>query len=115
MILSWIATAAAFLIGDRLLGGVFVGGIWPALIAAAVLGLVNITIKPILFILTLPATILTLGLFTLVLDALMILLVGAVVKGFEVHGLFTAILLSLTVALVHGLAAGLFGRNRRRG
>ena len=83
LLLSRAATAAALLIGDRILSGVFVGGVIPALIAAAVLGVVNITIKPILFILTLPITFITLGLFTFVINALMIGLVGWVVERAE--------------------------------
>src|SRR5262249_11474103 len=95
MLLSWIATAVALLIGDRLLGGVFVGGILPALIAAFVLGLVNATIKPILFLLTLPVTVLTLGLFVLVVDALMLGLVSWIVPSFHIDSLLSGIGLAI--------------------
>jgi putative membrane protein len=114
ILLSWMATAAGLLIGDRLMSGVFVGGVVPALVAAAVLGLVNITIKPILFILTLPITFVTLGLFTFVINALMLGLVGWVVEGFEVRSLMSAIGLAVIVAIVHALAHILFGRKERR-
>lgn len=68
---------------------------------AVLLSIVNTLIKPILFLLTLPLTILTLGLFTFVLNAIMILLVDALVAGFEVRGLLTALLFSLVLSLVN--------------
>lgn len=114
MLLSWIATALALLAGDRILDGVFVGGLVPALIAAALLGLVNVTVKPILFILTLPITIVTLGLFTFVLNAMMLGLVAWLVPSFSVGSLFSGVALALIVAVIHGLAVGLFGDKRRR-
>ena len=112
MILSWIATAVALLIGDQLLRGVFVGGLFSALIAAAVLGFVNMTIKPILFILTLPINLLTLGLFTFVINAMMLGLVSWVLPGFEVRSLMSRIGLAIVVAIVHAAAVSLFGKNR---
>ena len=112
MILSWLATAVAFLIGDRLLSGVFVGGIVPALIAAFLLGLVNASIKPVLFILTLPITIVTLGLFALVLNAMMLGLVAWIVPGFAIDSIWSGIVLTIVVAVVHAVAVGLFGRKR---
>jgi putative membrane protein len=71
MLLSWFATAAAFLIGDWMLSGVRVDGIVASLIAAALLGFVNMTIKPVLWVLSLPITLITFGLFLLVLNAMM--------------------------------------------
>ncbi len=112
MLLSWIATAVALIIGDQLLAGVFVGGVVSALVAAAVLGLVNMTIKPILFILTLPITLLTLGLFTFVINAMMLGLVSWLLPGFEVRSLLTGIALAIIVAIVHAVAVSLFGKDR---
>src|SRR6185503_21175337 len=114
MILSWVATAIALLVGDQLLSGVFVGGILSALLAAAVLGFVNMTIKPILFILTLPINLLTLGLFTFVINAMMLGLVSWIVPGFEVRSLLTGIGLAIIIAIVHAIAVSLFGKDRRR-
>jgi putative membrane protein len=114
MILSWIATAVALLIGDQLLRGVFVGGIFSALIAAALLGVVNMTIKPILFILTLPINLLTLGLFTFVINAMMLGLVSWLMPGFEVRSLFSGIGLAIIIAIVHAVAVSLFGKDKRR-
>ncbi|HVY90256.1 MAG TPA: phage holin family protein [Hyphomonadaceae bacterium] len=109
---SWLATALALMIGDRLLSGVFVGGWFPALVAAAVLGFVNVTVKPILFILTLPINLLTLGLFTFVLNAMMLGMVSWLVPGFQVASLLSGIGLAIIIAIVHALAISLFGRNR---
>lgn len=114
MIISWIATAVALLIGDQLLRGVFVGGIFSALIAAAILGLVNMTIKPILFILTLPINLLTLGLFTFVINAMMLGLVSWLMPGFEVRSLMSGIGLAIIVAIIHAAAIHLFGRKGER-
>ncbi len=111
-LLSWVATALALLAGDRLLDGVFLGGLVPALIAAAVLGLVNITVRPILFILTLPITFLTLGLFTFVLNAMMLGLAAWLAPDFGIDDLLSGIGLAIIVAIVHALAVGLFGRPR---
>jgi putative membrane protein len=114
MLLSWFATAAALLLGGWMLSpGVFVGGVWSALLAAAVLGLVNMTIKPILFILTLPITLLTLGLFTFVLNAMMLGLVSWMLPGFEVRNLMTGIGLAIIIAVVHAVAVSVFGDKRR--
>lgn len=114
MMLSWVSTAAALLLGAWLLpGGVFVGGIVSALIAAALLGFVNMTIKPILFILTLPITLITLGLFTFVINAMMLGLVSWMLPGFEVRSLWTGILLAIVIAIVHALAQNVFGDKTR--
>jgi putative membrane protein len=114
LILSWLVTAIALLVGDLILRGVFVGGFFAALIAAAVLGLVNVTIKPILWLLTLPVTLLTLGLFTFVIDAMMIGLVAWLVPAFNVSNGLSAIGLALIVAIVRAVAVNLFGKRERR-
>jgi putative membrane protein len=115
MLISWIATAVALLIGDRLLGGVFVGGIGAALIAALVLGLVNAVIKPVMFLMTLPVTIVTLGLFVLVIDAAMLGLVSLVVPHFHIASLGSGIALAIIVAIVHVVAVSAFGKQKQHG
>jgi putative membrane protein len=111
---SWLATALALMIGDRLLSGVFVGGWFPALMAAAVLGFVNVTVKPILFLLTLPINLLTLGLFTFVINAMMLGLVSWLVPGFQVASLLSGIGLAIIIAVINALAVSLFGRRPQR-
>lgn len=83
------------------LPGVNVDGWTAALIVALVLGIVNTFIKPILVILTLPITIITLGLFTLVIQALMVLLVEVIVPGFEVDGFLWALVFGVVLAVVN--------------
>ncbi len=85
------------------LPGVIVEGWQAALLTAILLGVVNAVIKPILVILTLPVTILTLGLFYLVINALMVLLVSNIVPGFEVEGLLTALLFSIVLSVVNSV------------
>src|SRR3989338_3277983 len=92
LLFRWIINAVALLVVANVVPGFGVDTFYSALIAALVLGLVNALIRPLLFILTLPVTILTLGLFTFVLNALMILLVSTIVKGFEVNGFVPAFL-----------------------
>jgi putative membrane protein len=105
---SWIVTALALLAGDHVLDGVFVDGILPALVAAAALGLINMFIRPVLFILTLPITFVTLGLFTFVINAAMLWLASTVAPGFKLAAIHSAIALAVIVALVHAIATALF-------
>ena len=91
----------AILIISYLLPGLIrVDGVWAALVAAFILGIVNAVIRPILIFFTLPITILTLGLFLLVVNGLMLWLVSAIVSGFHVNGFWGAVLGSLLISLV---------------
>jgi putative membrane protein len=87
--------ALFLLLAPLIFSGVAVSGFWSALMIALFLGIINSIIRPILIALTLPINILTLGLFTFVVNGLMVLLVASFVKGFYVNGLGSAILLSL--------------------
>ena len=80
--------------------GVYVQSFLVAMIAALVLGLINLTLKPILLILTLPINILTLGLFTFVVNAVLILLVAAIVNGFQVADFTTALIFGIVLSIV---------------
>ena len=100
-LLTWVATAIALLITAYIVPGFeFNNNFTSALIAAAILGLVNAIVRPILIILTLPFTLLTLGLFLLVINALMLWLVGFITPGFVVTGFLPALLGSLVLTLV---------------
>jgi putative membrane protein len=91
----------AILIISYLLPGIArVEGAWVALVAAFILGIVNAVIRPILIFFTLPITVLTLGLFLLVINGLMLLLVSSIVRGFEVNGFWGAVLGSILISLV---------------
>lgn len=98
----------AVFIAAYILPGIRVDTFTTALVVAVVLGIVNTFLKPLLILLTLPITILTLGLFTFVINAFLVVLVGALVPGFYVQGFASALLFSLLVSLVssflHSLA-----------
>ena len=100
LIFRWVINALALIIIANIVPGFGVDGLYTALIAALVLGLANALIRPILFILTLPITIITLGLFTFVLNALMVWLASTVVKGFEVTGFVPALLAAILLWVV---------------
>src|SRR3989344_1891110 len=91
VLVNWILSALALIITANLVPGFHVANFTTALIVALVLGIVNAIIKPILVILTLPINILTFGLFTFVINALLILLVAQFVKGFAVVGFVPAL------------------------
>lgn len=99
-IVRWAILAVVFLGLTYVLPGIRVTGFWSAFMAAVVLSLVNIFIRPMLFILTLPVNILTLGLFTFVINALMICLVGAIVPGFLITSFWWALIVAVIVSIV---------------
>lgn len=100
IIINLLVNGLAVYITAHVLPGVSVTNFITAIIVSVVLGLVNTFIKPILFILTLPATLLTLGLFTFVINALMVYLVTQFVPGFHVSGFWTAFLFSVVLSIV---------------
>ena len=99
-LIKWLISTIAILITAYLLTGVVVEGFVAAIIAALVLGLINAFLKPILIILTLPINILTLGLFTLVINAFLIMLAAAIVSGFDVVNFWWALLFSLVLSII---------------
>lgn len=101
LLLNWLLAAIAIVIASYLVPGVTLSGLFPALIAAVVLGLVNAVIRPVLLILTLPINILTLGLFTLVINALLILLTSQIVRGFNVAGFWPAVIFAIVLFFVN--------------
>ena len=98
-LINWFLYALAIGITAYILPGVHLDGVFAALVTAAILGFVNVVLRPVLFIFTLPLTILTLGLFTFVLNALMVLLAAAIVQGFTVDGFWWAVLFSLVLSV----------------
>lgn len=93
--------------------GVSVRSFWAALIAALIIGLVNALIRPVVLLLTLPVNVVTLGLFTLVINALMFWLASSIAKGFDVANFTAAFLGSLVYWLVSWLVNGLFGTKEK--
>ena len=100
ILISWIVSALAILAAAYLLPGVHVASFTAALVAAVVLGIINAFIKPVLLILTLPITILTLGLFTFVINAVVILLAANLVPGFTVDGFWWALIFSIVLSVI---------------
>ena len=94
-----LITAVLVLVIAKFLPGVTVNSFSTSIIVAIVLALLNLIVKPILVILTLPVTILTLGLFLLIINGLMIVLCTKIVDGFAVHSFFTAFLFSIILSL----------------
>lgn len=106
-IARWFLNALALYIVASIVPGIHLSNFTSALLAVVLMGLVNTFIKPVLFLLTLPITVLTLGIFSLVLNALMLMLAGSVIAGFSVSGFGAAfvgsILLSIVTMVLHAL------------
>jgi putative membrane protein len=98
-----VTAAVAFGLSYILRSGIQIDSFWTALLLALVLAILNAIIKPILIILTFPITIITLGLFLFVINALMILLTSHLVKGFKVNGFWWALLFSLLLSTISSL------------
>jgi putative membrane protein len=100
-IARWLINMAAIMLIAYLLPTViWVDGVWAAFVAALLLGIVNAIIRPILILLTLPLTLMTFGLFLLVINGLMLWLVAALVGGFHVNGFWGAVFGSILISLV---------------
>ncbi|MBL7834571.1 MAG: phage holin family protein [Cyclobacteriaceae bacterium] len=104
----FLLSSVAVVLTCYLLPGADVTDFWTAMVVALVLSLVNIFIKPLLILFTIPVTILSLGLFLLVINALMILLTDYFVDGFDVKGFWWALLFSLILSLFNSLFDDLF-------
>lgn len=102
-ILRILLTALAVVVLAKLLPGVHVASYVTAIIVALVLAVLNFIVKPILILFTLPVTILTLGLFLLIINAIIIFLADAFVGGFDVDGLFIAIIFSLLLSVFQSI------------
>ena len=113
-LLKLLVTALAVLIAAYVLPGVGVADAWTAVIVAVVLALLNTFIKPLLIVLTIPITIVTLGLFLLVINIIIIEIADALIDGFTVDGWFHALLFSLIVSLVASVLNGVAKRSDER-
>lgn len=107
LILVWILNAVALLVVAYLLPGIAVASFGSALIAALVLGLLNMLVKPVLVLLTLPITIVTLGLFLIILNALLFWFAGSILKGFQVNGFWWAVIGAILYSIISGLLSTL--------
>ncbi|UQD55161.1 phage holin family protein [Flavobacterium sp. K5-23] len=112
LLIRILITSVLVVLLSNLMTGVHVASFTTALIVAVVLGLLNIFIKPILVILTLPITFITLGLFLLVINALIILLCDNIVGGFSVDSFFTALLFSIILSVSQSLMYSILGETK---
>jgi putative membrane protein len=110
LLLVWILNAVALLVVAYILPGIVVASFWSAMWAALVLGLINMLVKPLFVILTLPITIVTVGLFLFVINALMFWLAGSILKGFQVNGFWWAVGGALLYSLISGFLTNLINK-----
>ena len=113
ILIRWLILTVAILSAAYLLDGMEVRGFTSAFFAAAVLGILNAILRPILIILTLPLNILSLGLFTFVINAFLLKMASGVIPGFEVHGFWPALFGSLIISLVSWLLSSLINDRGR--
>jgi putative membrane protein len=91
LVIRWLVSAAALYLTSLIVRGIEIQGVVPLLFAAVTIGVLNAVVRPFVLLLTLPLTIVTLGLFTLVVNAMMLWMAAKVVIGFNVHGFWSAL------------------------
>ena len=109
ILIRWLTTTAAIVATAYLLDGIQVSGFFSAVFAAAMLGILNAILRPIALLLTLPINILSLGLFTFIINALMLKMASGVIPGFNVHGFWTAIFGSFLISVISWLLNAFIG------
>ena len=108
-LLHWGITALSLWVASHVFSGLKFANVSSLIVSALLLGFANAIVKPLLIVLTLPLTLLTFGLFLLVINALMIMLVAAVVRGFRVSGFWTAFFASIFISLLSIAIGALLG------
>ena len=103
ILIRWLTTTAAIVATAYLLDGIQVSGFFSAIFAGAMLGILNAFFRPIALLLTLPINILSLGLFTFIINALMLKMASGLIPGFDVYGFWTAIFGSLLISVISWL------------
>jgi putative membrane protein len=111
--LRWLILTAAIMAASYLIDGIRVSGFFSAFFAAAVLGILNALFRPILFILTLPINIMTFGLFTFVINALLLKMASGVIPGFDVHGFWSAVFAALIISGVNWMLSSFINEHGR--
>lgn len=109
-VLTWLVTAASLVITAQLVPGLKVDSIIAAIIAAILLGFVNAIVRPVLILLTLPLTFLTLGLFLFIVNGISLGLVAVLTPGFAIAGFFPALVGSIILTILSSLIQFLVGR-----
>lgn len=108
-IVQILIIALAVMLTAAILPGIKVKNYWSAIVVAIVLGLLNYFISPVMVFLSIPITILTFGLFLFVINALIIMLAGYLVNGFEVKGFWWALLFSIVLSVISSLLQSVLG------
>ncbi len=108
-ILQLLLTALAAFLAAKLTPGVNIASYWTAILLALVLGLLDVFVKPILEFISIPVTVLTLGLFMLVINAVIILLASWIISSFQVSGFWAALLYSIVFSVVSWVLGLIFG------
>jgi len=111
--IRWLILTAAITAASYLIDGISVSGFFSAFFAAAVLGILNALFRPILFILTLPINIMTFGLFTFVINALLLKMASGVIPGFDIHGFWSAVFAALIISGINWILNSFVNEQRR--
>ena len=111
LLLAWLINAVALVAVAYLMPGISVASFATALVAALVLGLINAVVRPVLVLLTLPVTIVTLGLFIFVLNGLLFWFVGSFIQGFVVDGFWSGVFGAIVFSLISWLLSALLLRS----
>lgn len=109
LIIKWLIMTAAVLLASYVIPGVTVKSFFSALLVALFLGIVNMFVRPFLILITLPINIITLGLFTFIINGLMVLLASSVVNGFQVNGFWVAVLFGIVLSVINFLLSLVIG------
>ncbi len=113
ILVRWLVLTVAIIFASYLISGIQVSGFFSALFAAALLGILNVFFRPILLILTLPINIMTLGLFTFIINALILKMASGVIPGFEVHGFWSAVFGALVISAFNWILNSLINERGR--
>ena len=113
LFIRWLILTSAIVAASYLIDGIRISGFFSAFCAAAVLGILNALFRPILFILTLPINIMTLGLFTFVINALLLKMASGVISGFDVHGFWSSVFAALIISGVNWILSSFINEQGR--
>ena len=113
ILIRWLLLTISIILTSYLVDGIYVASFFSALFAALVLGILNALFRPVLIVITLPINILTLGLFTFLINALLLKMVSGVVPGFYVYGFWSAVFGSLIISLVSWLLSSFVNESGR--
>ncbi len=108
LIIKWLILTAAVFVADALIDGIRISGFASAFFGAGAIGVLNLLVKPVLFILTLPLTLLTFGLFAFVINALVLKMASGLIPGFSVVGFWSAIFGSIIISITNWLLTRFF-------